>query len=274
MTRRARGRRRSVARGEQGFTLIELLVVMTLMGLLGGVVVHMLTALRAGAQATTAQIDLTAEARTALGRITGDLREATPLTRTSGTVLPAITAVTNPDGPSYDPSIVTAVTFNLDVSGDGCIAGLASKNLSDATSTVCSATSPAVDPSQPESETICWDPLTEQVYLLAVNPSVVDETVPVTSCGGGVPLLAGHVTAFKLIYTSTLYRYQNPPGSGTTKWTDLDGAGPPVGNNDNLLDNPELGNVDSVGVTMTLSEDHHTQAFTGGTELRNVHPIE
>jgi prepilin-type N-terminal cleavage/methylation domain-containing protein len=262
---------------QAGFTLIELLVAMVLMTILGGVIITILTASRSSAGATTAQLDLTAEARTALNRIAGDLHGAVPLTNsTTGLITPAITAVANPDGPGYNPAAVTSVTFNLDVSGDGCVNGIASSNVSPAATTACSKTSPPVDLNQPETETICWDPTSQQVYLLAVDPTATDETIPTTNCGGGVPLLAGRVSAFKLSYRSSLYRYQNlsgsDPSAGITTWYDLDAANPPVGDKDAILNSTELLEVDSVIIDMTLSESGHVQNFTTGSDLRNVHP--
>lgn len=268
-------RRRVSSRSDSGFTLVEMLVVMIMIGILGSVLLTVLTGARSSATATTAQFDLTAEARTALNRITTDLREAAPLSTSSGTAVPAITAVNNPDGATFDPNGITSITFNLDVSGDGCVAGIASNNISSASSAQC-ATSNTPDPNQPESESICWDPATQQVYLLAVDPTVQDESVPVQNCGGGIPLLAGKVSGFKLSYGSSLYRYQNAshadPSSGMTSWYDLDTAGPPVGNGNSVIDLPELRYIDTVSIQLTMSSGGHTQIFNSATELRNVHP--
>ncbi len=262
---------------DEGFTLIELMVAMVLMTILGGVIMTILTASRSSAGATTAQLDLTAEARTALNRIAGDLHEAVPLTNgTTGLITPAITAVANPDGPGYNPAAVTSITFNLDVSGDGCVNGIGSLNIRPAATTACSKTSPSVNLNQPETESICWDPTSQQVYLLAVDPTATNEAIPTTNCGGGVPLLAGRVSAFRLSYRSSLYRYQNlsgsDPSAGITTWYDLDAANPPVGDKDGILNSTELLEIDSVVIDMTLSESGHTQTFTTGSDLRNVHP--
>jgi prepilin-type N-terminal cleavage/methylation domain-containing protein len=267
--------RRAVDMSDTGFTLIEMMVTLIMVGILGSVLMSVLIGARSSATATATQFDLTAEARTALNRITTDLREATPLTTSTGTVIPAITAVNNPDGADFNASGITSLTFNLDVSADGCVAGIASNNISAASSTACSASN-APNANQPESESICWDPTSKQVYLLAVDPTTQDETAPVQNCGGGIPLLAGKVSGFKISYGSSLYRYQNASGvdprTGMTSWYDLDAAGAPVGNRNSVIDMPELRYVDTVSVQLTMSAGGHTQVFSSATELRNVHP--
>lgn len=277
-----------------GFTLVEMLVAMVLSAALAGIFLSTIDATRRSAQDTTQQINLTAEARTALNRMANDLQAAVPLTVESGTspptttVIPAITAVANADGPNFDPTAVTSITFNFDSNGDGCIAGIASNNIDSAVSsaTPCTTTGESPNLNAPETETFCWDPSSQQLYLIPQNPTTMNESVPVTSCAGGTALLAGKITAFQIAYRSSLYRYQNASGKdvtygacagtgtgcGVTTWYDLDAAGPPVGNNNGVLDMPELQYIDSLVITMTLQQGGHSQQFSTQVDLRNVHP--
>lgn len=284
-------------RTDGGYTLVELLVAMVISAVLAGIVLSITDSTRRAAQTTTQQVNLTAEARTALNRMANDLQAAVPLTVTSGattSTIPAITAVENPDGPNFHSSAVTSVTFNFDANGDGCINGIASDSIDAAVTssgnppTACSPALTVPSPNDaPETETFCWNPSDELIYLIPQDPSSMSETTPVTSCGSsGTPLLAGKITAFELSYRSSLYRYQNTSGKdytygactgsgsscGVTTWYDLDAAGPPVGDSNNTLDTTELQYIDSVVITMTLQQAGHSQQFTTDVDLRNVHP--
>lgn len=266
-------------RRDAGVTLIELMVAISLSIILGGIVLSTILASQNSAAATTHQVDLTAEARTALNRIGDDLSVAVPLLQINGdgtrTPLSAISAVQNPDGPGYQPGAVTSVTFQADFSGDGCVTGLAVPTDSlvpVASATPCPATS--LSPTAPEVETFCWDPGAQQLYLVP-GPVTAGSCTPSTNGVSGQPLLAGKVTAFALSYRSSDYRYQTfsgkDPAKGMTTWYDLDAAGPPVGNNNGVLD-VELAGIDSVDISLTLSEAGASQQFTTSVDLRNVHP--
>lgn len=266
-------RRLRSAPKDAGFTLVELSVAMVIMVVLGGMLLNMLLSLRTASQSTTQRADLVSEARGALNRVGNDLKVAVPLSTSSGSLVPAITAVSNPLGPNYSATAVTSFTFNTDVSGDGCVTGIASANISPA-GAACSATSPSYDSSLPETESICFDPNTQQLYLLAPNPAVTAVATPVTSCGAGLPLLAGKVTSFTVDYRSSNYRFQNLSGTspaGTTTWFDLDRAGAPVGDGDELLGTTELRSIDAVVLTMTLKQGRFTQTYSTEVDLRNVH---
>jgi prepilin-type N-terminal cleavage/methylation domain-containing protein len=266
---------------ERGFTLPEMVMAIVLSLILGGILLSAVLSSQRSANASTQLTDLTAEARAALNRMSADIEQAVPLTQSNGTVIPAITAAANPDGPTYSRAAVTSVTFNIDANGDGCVAGIASNNLSPVTTPTqptCSAATTA-DPNNPETETFCWAPGSSgsggsQLYLLATSPS--NEQTPVTNCGGGTPLLAGKVTGFEVFYQSSLYYYQNASGvdpqAGVTTWYDLDDSGPPVGNDDGVLGLPELKYIDSVVINLTMSENGHTETFQTEVSLRNVHP--
>jgi prepilin-type N-terminal cleavage/methylation domain-containing protein len=268
---------------DDGFTLVEMLVAIVLSTVLAGILLVVVLNSEHSANNTTQSADLTAEARGALNRMSADLGQAVPLTISSGattTTLPALTAAANPDGPSYDANQVTSVTFNLDANGDGCVTGIASNNVSPVTSPAPPActTGGTSDPTNPETETFCWIPPGRpgggELYLLETSPSV--EQTPVTNCGSGTPLLAGKVTGFELSYRSSLYLYQNishqDPQAGITTWYDLDTAGPPVGNSDGSLDLNELQKIDSVVISLHMSEGGHTESFQTQVAVRNVHP--
>lgn len=260
---------------EAGFTLIEMMVAIVIAGIIGSIALSVVLAEQRSSTATTTEQNLTAESRTALNRITEDLAQATPLevvdtstTPPTTSEIPAITAVQNPDGASFNPDAVTSVTFNLDTDGDGCIAGVTSQNV-DLAGSACNEPWALTD--NPETETICWDPTQQQLYLIPTNPA--DEAQPTTSCtaSGSQALLSGNrVTKFELFYRSSLWQYQE--SSGITHWYDLDAAGPPVGNDNGVLDTPELLEINDVALQITLSNGGRSQAFTTEIALRNVHP--
>lgn len=266
--------------GDTGVSLIELLVALILSAVLGGLVLSTLLAGRSSSAATTNQVSLTAGARGALNRITDDLSDAQPVTQinSDGSLTPmsAISAVQNPDGPGYNPSAVTSVTFQADFNGGQCIVGLGFPTeelvpLASPPPSPCPAT--ALNVSAPEVETFCWSPTAAQLYLIP-GPVAAGSCTPSTAGIGAQPLLAGKVTGFELFYRSSDYRYQNfsglDPTAGITTWYDLDAAGPPVGNNNGQLD-VELARINLVDISLTMSQAGAAQTFTTSVELRNVY---
>ncbi len=237
--------------GDAGFTLIEMLVSMLLLGVLGIVFMTTIMGSRTSLSATSTSQDLNEEARLALNRMARELRQAT-----------AITNVLNPDGSSYNPAAITAVTFTADFNGDGCIDGVAP--------TPPPSPAPVCQPynaNNPETLTYCWDPAgsSKQLYLIPGNLSG-------SSCqvSGAMPILAGQVTSFMLAYRSNLYLY-DANGDGITSWSELDQAGPPVGNDDGQLDQPELTNIDSVVIDLTVaSNGTFSQSYQTQVDLRNL----
>src|SRR6185437_7790621 len=99
---------------DSGFTLIEMLVSMLVMSALGSILVTTVIGTKNSATTTASEQNINEEARLALNRMARELRQAD-----------AITGVINPDGASYNPAAVTAVTFTADFNGDGCIDGVA-----------------------------------------------------------------------------------------------------------------------------------------------------
>ena len=243
--------RRRVREDDAGFSLVEMLVAMVMVGAFGSIFMTTVMGADNSASATSSQHDLNEEARLALNRMARELRQAT-----------ALTSVLNPDGPSYSTSAITAVTFTADFNGDGCIDGVAP--------TPAPTPPPVCLPyaaSNPETLTYCWDPSAtiRQLYLI---PGVLASA----SCqvAGARPILAGQVTTFELNYRSNRY-LSDANGDGITTWLELDQAGPPVGNQDGVLDQPELANIDSVGITITVAANgKHTQTYETQVDLRNL----
>jgi prepilin-type N-terminal cleavage/methylation domain-containing protein len=230
-----------------GFTLVEMLVAIVVLGILGTIFLTTVIGSQTSAKATSSEQDLNEEARLALNRMARELRQANTLA-----------AVRNPDGASYDSSAITALTFTADFNGDGCIDGTTS-----VTGVVCQPYSAA----NPETLTYCWDPSASVRQLYLIPGALAGASCQVS---GALPILAGQVTSFKLSYRSNEYLY-DADGDGITTWSELDSAGPPVGNNDAALGQPELANVDSVVIALTVSANgNHAQAYTTQVDLRNL----
>jgi prepilin-type N-terminal cleavage/methylation domain-containing protein len=230
-----------------GFTLVEMLIAIVVLGILGTVFLTTVTGAQTSAKGTSSEQDLNEEARLALNRMARELRQADSLTE-----------VRNPDGASYDSTAITSLTFTADFNGDGCIDGT--------TSTVGVVCQP-YSASNPETLTYCWDPRAGVRQLYLIPGTLSGASCQVT---GALPILAGQVTSFKLSYRSNEYLY-DADGDGITTWSELDDAGPPVGNNDDALGQPELANVDSVVVALTVSANgNHQQAYTTQVDLRNL----
>jgi prepilin-type N-terminal cleavage/methylation domain-containing protein len=237
---------------DSGFTLVEMLVAIIVLGALGTVFLTTVLGAQTSAKNTSSEQDLNEEARLALNRMARELRQAN-----------AITEVRNPDGDSYDSTAITTITFTADFNGDGCIDGVMPSPVPSPAPT-CGA----ANVNNPETLTYCWDPSASvrQLYLLP-------GTLAGNDCSSGLPILAGQVTSFKLSYRSNQYLYDSVPagGDGITTWSELDSAGPPVGNNDGVLDSPELANVDSVVIDLTVSSNgNHAQSYTTQVDLRNL----
>lgn len=247
--------RRRDGEREAGFTLVEMLVSLLVLGLLGTVFMTTVLGARTSANSTSSEQDLNEEARLALNRMARELRQAE-----------ALTAVRNPDGTTYDSSAITSVTFTADFNGDGCIDGVVPSP--------APSPAPVCQPytaSNPETLTYCWDPSASVRQLYLIPGALAGASCQVN---GALPILAGQVSSFKLSYRSNNYLYDGDtgdPGDGITTWTELDQAGPPVGNDDGALDQPDLANVDSVVVELTVSTNgNHAQTYTTQVDLRNL----
>lgn len=240
----------STRRHDDGFTLVELMVAMSLMLV---VITVSLTAVISAqkATATSRQVqNLNEEARQAMNRMARDLRQAKAL----------VTAV-NADGPLYNATGITAIRFTGDYNGDGCIPSPA------VATTTCTV---AYNASNPEDITYCFEPSTKQLYVVDNQASgVTPITTASTSCTGGQPLLAGNVSGLQIAYRSQLYSYDTNPTDGVTSWRELDAAGAPVGDNNGQL-GLELAFVDSLSLSLTMSDGGHSQQYRTQVDLRNL----
>lgn len=250
---RARIRRN---RDDDGFTLVELLVAASLAIILGGLVLSTILTASASVSTTQTVSDLNGEATQLLNRLAGDLRQAMPVWN-SGTEVPAIVAVQNPF-PGGSASGVTSITFEADFDGDGCIAGVVSDGCNPAKT---------VDPSDPETESFCWNPSSQLVYLIGGGVSA-NSCTPSNGSTQPPPLLSGKVSSLKITYDSSSYLY-DADHNGITTWQELDAAAPPIGNGNNKLD-VELPRIDSVQIDITVTEGGHTESFETLVTLRNV----
>lgn len=261
--RAVRALQRRLARDQSGFTLVEMLVAIVLAGILGGILMTTLLVAQNSSKATTAQNDVNVEARDLLNRLSRDLRQALPTYLTTGGVTvetPAINSVQNPfPGGVTSPATVTSITFQADFDGDGCVAGVPSD--------ACPSP-PTASAANPEVETFCWSPTAQMVYLV---PGGVTAGTNCQSASGGTgqPMLSGKVTGFQLTYYSNQYLY-DANGDGVTDWTELDAAGPPVGNKDGVLDAPELDYINGVKIEITVSVSGRSQNYLTQVDLRNV----
>lgn len=261
-------RRIARARRDDGATLVEMLVTIIISAMVGTMII---TAALAGQKSTTVTQtteNLTAEGRTALNRMAGDLREALPTTLNGALNTPAITAVGNP-GPNAAANALTYVTFNADFDGDGCISGVNSDAPPGTTGSNPCNPAPAVNAASqnPDTETFCWDPSTKLLYLI---PGALASSNP-TSCtaSGSQAMVSGQVTSFELDFYSTVYE-ADTDGDGSTSWQELDAYGPPYGNKDGSLDSAELPYVNIVVIKMTVSQGGHSQDYQTSVNLRNV----
>lgn len=234
-----------------GFTLIEMLVAMLLVSVLGAIFLTTVVGARDSADTTVSAQDLNEEARLALNRMARELRQATTLDE-----------VFNPDGASYDSAAMTAITFAADFDGDGCIDGEVPSP-----APIPVPTCQPYNPANPETLTYCWQGSMSGGQLYLVPGTLTGSTCDVN---GATPILSGDVTAFKLSYRSNEYLY-DANDDGITTWSELDQAGPPVGNDDGELDQPDLGNVDSVVIDMTVQgKDGRSQSYETQVDLRNL----
>lgn len=242
---------RQVQADDDGFTLVEMLVAMVIVFVLLGLTMSVLVSSNGVVKTTSQMNNLNEEARQAVNRMARDIRQASSI----------VTAV-NPDGAAFNPSGIVAVRLKADFDGDRCIGGVALPGVT----TTCLPYNAA----NPEDITYCYEPGSRQLYVIdnQASPPVTPVSSTSTSCSGGQPLLAGNVSGFKVEYRSNDYRYDLNPTDGVTTWTELDAAGPPVGNQNGLLD-AELTSIDSVVLDVTMQIANHSQVYRTQVDLRN-----
>jgi prepilin-type N-terminal cleavage/methylation domain-containing protein len=244
---------RRLRRGaDTGYTLIELLVAMAVLGVM--IIVAMTVVVNSQDTVTTSKQlqDINEEARQAVNRMARDVRQATRV----------VTAV-NPDGPAYDSADLTALRFEADFDGDGCIAGVAPTP-----APVPAPTCKPYNAGNPEDITYCFQPGVRQLYVIDNNSVATPINATSPDCLGGQPLLAGNVIGFAIQYRSNQYRHDLSPSDGITTWRELDAALPPVGDGDGLL-GVELAEIDSVVLSVRMELGGRTQDYRTQVDLRN-----
>jgi type II secretory pathway pseudopilin PulG len=82
------------------------------------------------------------------------------------------------------------------------------------------------------------------------------------------PILSEQVSAFDIQFRSSLWQY-DANADGVTDWTELDAAAG-VGNNNHVLDTPELAKIDLVSITLSVLEGPHQQTYQTQVSLRNL----
>ncbi len=250
MSRRWQGD--STPASDGGFTLVEMLVAMSIFAVLGTVMLSVVMGARASTVSSNQAHDINEESRVAMNRISRELRQAI-----------VISAVQNPDGSAFSTTSVTFVTFKADFNGDKCIDGVA-------IAAVGSVTCMAADPNQPEQLTYCYDPDPSRQQLSIVPGMLALGSTTCDPAGSGaLPILAGHVTGFKLEYRSNAYLW-DANADGVTTWSELDAADPPVGDHDGNINTGELANVDSVVINLSMLEGLHRQSYRTQVDLRNL----
>lgn len=225
IARALRAYRRNKLGEQDGFTLIELLVTMALFGVLTtvlfSIVLNSANTLRSMRQTT----DLNEESRVVLNRMSRELREAQSLV-----------AAENPGGTTYDPTVTTSVTFEVDFNGNNII----EPNASD-----------------PERITYRYEPATKRILLQAA--------------GITYPILAANVESFKLTYGSKRYECDSN-SDGFITWEELDSAPPPcptsIGNSNGILD-AELAGINSVTIEFTVLTGSRRQEYRTQLDMRN-----
>lgn len=110
----------------------------------------------------------------------------------------------------------------------------------------------------PEVLTYRYHPDTDRLTLTA-NDAAGDSVTQ--------PILSDDVTAFELDYRSSRYEYDRNH-DGVTRWDEID-ATAGVGNQNGVLDAPELARIDLVSITLTMLEGTHRQTYQTEVGLRN-----
>lgn len=131
----------------------------------------------------------------------------------------------------------TEVTFGVDFNGNQIIEGAVA---------------------DPEIITYRYDSANERLTLTAND----EYGTAVTR-----PILSEEVTAFEFGFRSSLWQHDQN-ADGITTWEELDSVAG-VGNQNGILDTPELELIDLVAVTLTVMDGQHKQTYQTQIGLRN-----
>ena len=138
------------------------------------------------------------------------------------------------------PGEPTAITFWADFDNDGA------RDL---------------DAADPEVLTYRYTPATAQLTL------TVDDA---TGTAVTTPILAGNVAGFELQLRSSQWPY-DADADGIVDWSELDAAGPPVGNENDVPDGPELARIDSIALRLDVQDGPRNQSYVTQIDFRNRH---
>lgn len=118
-----------------------------------------------------------------------------------------------------------------------------------------------VDAADPEVLTYRYAPATGQLTLTVDDANGAAVTTPV---------LAGNVTGFELQLRSSQWQYDTD-ADGIVDWSELDAAGPPVGNENGIPDGPELARIDSIALRLGVQDGPRNQSYVTQVDFRNRH---
>jgi prepilin-type N-terminal cleavage/methylation domain-containing protein len=218
---------------ESGFTLVEMLVAASLFLVLN---LFTMTAVLGNARVTDSArdaADINQEARLLLNRMSRELREARAVSTATN---PGVFGHTTPYA-TFDPDGDSSVTFEVDFNGNNTI----EPNAAD-----------------PEVITYAYDRDEEQVLLQAG--------------GQTLSVLAAHVTAFTMRFTSRQFAYDGTVDGvkdNVVSWEELDADPEGVRGNGNKVLDLELAYVDSVAIDITLFKGERRQTYRTQVDLRN-----
>ncbi|MEO7803966.1 MAG: prepilin-type N-terminal cleavage/methylation domain-containing protein [Actinomycetota bacterium] len=210
-------------RGEGGFTLIELLVAMGLFGILTTILFSIVLNSANTVTTTRQSTDINEEARAALNRISREVREAK-----------GILGAVNPVGSTFSSVTDTAITFEVDLSGN---------------------------------DTIELDEIITYRYEFANKRLVLK-----TGNGLSAPVLAANVENFRISYFSQVFNCDDDK-DGTITWEEVDSTtlvSCPIdaGNSNGILD-VELTSINRVVVELSLLKGSRRQDYRTQIDLRN-----
>jgi len=231
IARQVRRLRERHERDDAGFTLVEMLIAMLLFSILIAIVGTAVAGASKASSSNRQYNDINAEARTALNRMTRELRQAQ-----------AIVAATNPYGSSatsYNAAQPTSLTFDVDFNGDGVI---------------------QPDNADPEELTYTYNPSAQRLTLTAAGQST-----PVLASN----VTAFKLSFFSRVYRLGAYGLDTN-SDGIISWEELD-ADPSgkYGNGNHVLDPLELNYIDSVTIDVTVLKGSHQQTYQTQVDLRN-----
>lgn len=280
---------------QAGYSLIELMVAMAVFAVLMAILLPTVLSISRAVVAGQGRADSTEDVRSAMHRMTRDIREA-----------PSVQLVSDPDGSSW-------LQFNVDYNGDGTIQNVALHGVEENLDLVLAhhkpghgtgvATSPTTTTTVPQTTTSTSTTSTSTTTTSSTTTSTTTTTTAPPSTTTTLPaagaetvrytydadthelyvetplvsppvkeILLTNVTDMSFEYRSSeLWLDWN--GDGTTTWEEIDQASTHgatgVGNNNGVLD-VEIPDIDIVSISVTVTpEGAAPKTYTELVELRN-----